>query len=272
MNIFLCFTTPHLYAFMAAFRTRNRLYPTMLTLSNIFEGVFLLDMILNCFKQYVPQYSNQPVKDVPSIMMNYLNGELKYDIIPLIPFQYLTLYRKRERLFFMIKIIRMKESFQYFNNRTVMKHIKAWQLNYLSKLPQTKDEEEEVKLRTKNITHNQQMLFFQFGLQTFELICIILFMSYHFGMLWIILCEGVEDFINDTDYIYDHDSHPDNFIVAYHLYDDNAERTALDVTYFAFTSLSTVGFGDFNPKNNYERILCAFMLLFGVAVFSYIMN
>lgn len=97
-------------------------------------------------------------------------------------------------------------------------------------------------------------------------------MSYHFGMLWIILCEGVEDFIHDTDYIYDHESHPDNFIVAYHLYDDPAEITALDVTYFSFTSLSTVGFGDFHPKNGYERILCAFMLLFGVAVFSYIMN
>lgn len=54
----------------------------------------------------------------------------------------------------------MKESFQYFNNRTVMKHIKAWQLNYLSKLPEIQDEEEQVKQRNKNITHNEQMLFF----------------------------------------------------------------------------------------------------------------
>lgn len=71
---------------MAAFRNRNHLYPTMLVISNICECVFLMDMVLNCFKQYVPQYSSQPVKDVPSIFMNYLNGELKYDMIPLIPF------------------------------------------------------------------------------------------------------------------------------------------------------------------------------------------
>lgn len=42
--------------------------------------------------------------------------------------------------------------------------------------------------------------------------------------------------------------------------------------YFAFTSLSTVGFGDFNPKSNIERFVVAFILLFGVAIFSYVMG
>lgn len=39
-----------------------------------------------------------------------------------------------------------------------------------------------------------------------------------------------------------------------------------------FTSLSTVGFGDFHPRSNFERIFCALVLLFGVAIFSYIMG
>jgi hypothetical protein len=42
--------------------------------------------------------------------------------------------------------------------------------------------------------------------------------------------------------------------------------------YFAFTSLSTVGFGDYAPRGNIERFFGAFMLLFGVAIFSYIMG
>mmetsp|Transcript_26419 Transcript_26419/g.40334 ORF Transcript_26419/g.40334 Transcript_26419/m.40334 type:complete len:161 (-) Transcript_26419:1043-1525(-) len=42
--------------------------------------------------------------------------------------------------------------------------------------------------------------------------------------------------------------------------------------YFAFTSLSTVGFGDFHPRSNVERLVGAFILLFGVAIFSYIMG
>ena len=43
------------------------------------------------------------------------------------------------------------------------------------------------------------------------------------------------------------------------------------ILYFTVTSLSTVGFGDYYPITDPERILCSFMLLFGVASFSYTM-
>ena len=42
--------------------------------------------------------------------------------------------------------------------------------------------------------------------------------------------------------------------------------------YFAFTTLSTVGFGDYYPWNNYEKVVGSFFLLFGVAVFSLFMG
>ena len=44
------------------------------------------------------------------------------------------------------------------------------------------------------------------------------------------------------------------------------------VTYFAFTTLSTVGFGDYYPSSEAERLLGAFLLLFGVAIFSLFMG
>jgi hypothetical protein len=44
------------------------------------------------------------------------------------------------------------------------------------------------------------------------------------------------------------------------------------MVYFAFTSLSTVGFGDFNPRSNVERLFTSVVLLLGVSVFSYIMG
>lgn len=44
------------------------------------------------------------------------------------------------------------------------------------------------------------------------------------------------------------------------------------VIYYAFTTLSTVGFGDFNPKSEVERIVTIIVLLLGVASFSYIMG
>jgi voltage-gated potassium channel len=44
------------------------------------------------------------------------------------------------------------------------------------------------------------------------------------------------------------------------------------LTYFTFTSLSTVGLGDFVPKSDTERLIGSFILLFGVAIFSVIMS
>ena len=44
------------------------------------------------------------------------------------------------------------------------------------------------------------------------------------------------------------------------------------LTYFAFTSLSTVGLGDYYPVSNLERLLGAFILLFGVSITSFIMD
>ena len=44
------------------------------------------------------------------------------------------------------------------------------------------------------------------------------------------------------------------------------------LTYFAFTSLTTVGFGDYAPKGDAERLFIAMVLLFGVAMFSYVMG
>jgi len=40
--------------------------------------------------------------------------------------------------------------------------------------------------------------------------------------------------------------------------------------YFALTSLSTTGFGDYYPITNAERIAGAFILLCGVLQFSYL--
>ena len=42
--------------------------------------------------------------------------------------------------------------------------------------------------------------------------------------------------------------------------------------YFALTTLSTVGFGDFYPKSDLERILGSLVILFGVALFSIIIG
>ena len=94
---------------------------------------------------------------------------------------------------------------------------------------------------------------------------IILGTSYLLGMSWYIFSD-IEQSHPDTFL----DSTGEMFYTEYGL----GERSKLEVCsgmiYYAFTTLSTVGFGDFHPKNNTERALTSMILLFGVIVFSYL--
>ena len=41
--------------------------------------------------------------------------------------------------------------------------------------------------------------------------------------------------------------------------------------YFALTTITTIGLGDYYPKTNTERVICAFVLLLGSMTTNYIM-
>jgi hypothetical protein len=104
--------------------------------------------------------------------------------------------------------------------------------------------------------------------------------SYFLGIFYYIYCDltndltYVEDLYKDqetNDLVGTDDFYSPNFILAFMSEMTNFERT-IGITYFSFTSLSTVGFGDMHPRNDYERSLTAFILLFGVAIFSIVMG
>lgn len=60
--------------------------------------------------------------------------------------------------------------------------------------------------------------------------------------------------------------------MQYGILDNTREFNIIMSIYFAFTSLSTVGFGDYAPRSNIERLIGSQILIFGVAIFSYIMG
>lgn len=49
-------------------------------------------------------------------------------------------------------------------------------------------------------------------------------------------------------------------------------KKALILTYFSFTTLSLVGFGDYYPTGNSERIMGSAILLLGVGVFTFMLG
>ena len=42
--------------------------------------------------------------------------------------------------------------------------------------------------------------------------------------------------------------------------------------YYAATTLSTVGLGDFHPKSSWERVLTSIIMVVGISCFSYTME
>ena len=107
-----------------------------------------------------------------------------------------------------------------------------------------------------------QQIYIMYIFRVLRLVVFILFLSYILGALWYIA----------TDLFTDEDDEKFTFMNFYNLKDYDPSKRLIIVVYFAFTTLSTVGFGDFNPKHEAERILTTFILLVGVAVFSYIMG
>jgi len=68
------------------------------------------------------------------------------------------------------------------------------------------------------------------------------------------------------------EEYPELFLSFFGFESKNVIEMLIISTYFALTSLSTVGFGDFTPRGNVERFIGAFILLFGVAIFSLVMG
>ena len=107
----------------------------------------------------------------------------------------------------------------------------------------------------------------------FRLIIIIFVTSYFLGILWhIYVCDlqEVPKNLDGTDGPFFGNEKLGSCIPKE--VDQNGVDRLVQVWYFALTTLSTIGFGDMSPVSIQERAIGAFILLIGVAVFSFIMG
>ena len=95
---------------------------------------------------------------------------------------------------------------------------------------------------------------------------------YFLGHIWIVicfLCRDIQEFkfksLTDEER---ESENTDNFIEYYEIEKNSDYYNILLGMYYTYTTLSTVGFGDIVPRSDPERIICAFILMIGVSVFS----
>jgi hypothetical protein len=109
------------------------------------------------------------------------------------------------------------------------------------------------------------LMYVNYGFKTFRLVIFIFMISYFVGVIIYIWSHIFRDMYSENQ---DYSSYIDEF----GLEDISVTEAIIVNTYFAFTSLSTVGFGDYHPISNIERLFTAFMLMCGVACFSFVMG
>ena len=131
-------------------------------------------------------YTSKPIRRVRLIAKHYLKNDFIWDFIPLIPLQLFKLKNRRERLFFLIKIYRLKKGFKLFDVSKILKAFKKRNNEYL----EIKVNEDSKFANNKIVNNNkiERVLLFKFTLKIFKLVILILNSSYLLGMLWLIWC------------------------------------------------------------------------------------
>lgn len=108
------------------------------------------------------------------------------------------------------------------------------------------------------------MFLFMYVYRIFRLLVIAFFITYFIGCFWYMISDNL-----NSDYDREHRM---TFVTFFNLEDDTNWRKLIISCYYTLTTLATVGYGDFYPVSDTERIIAVVLMLAGVAFFSYIMG
>ena len=89
----------------------------------MFELVFVLHMITGFLQEFHPPGDLAPVRNLEVIFSHYVNGEFKYNLIPLIPFTEILKFR-HSRLFYLIKLMRLRLCFELLSDKNFLKSLR----------------------------------------------------------------------------------------------------------------------------------------------------
>lgn len=125
------------------------------------------------------------------------------------------------------------------------------------------------------VDHNQigrQIKIVQF-FKIMRLGTFLILLSFVFGAFWEVMIQIENEepaFFTDSNRYIEIKGNvvKNNFFEIYNLKEaDLSQRTAKG-TYYMLTTITTIGFGDFNPKSNSERIVMCGVFILGVALFN----
>ena len=176
---------------MAAFENPNP-GTFLFTLNWTYEFIFLISLISNFLVEYQDEGMSRPVRDISKICWRYLKGQFLFDFIPLVPLQLITMKDGKERLFILIKIIRLVNGFKVFQVRNLMEVIK----NFYQKKLETIIENDPVLAEDIEVDNNCISILITLNnlFRILKLVIIILNISYFLGFAWFILTDLLTEY------------------------------------------------------------------------------
>lgn len=93
----------------------------------VIESFFLFDVIFTFFVEFEVDGQIQPVRDLKSIAVNYLKGQLIFDVLPLLPLQLIPL-KGEERMFYIIKLIRIGTGIEFLSPQQISEYVTKYNI------------------------------------------------------------------------------------------------------------------------------------------------
>lgn len=212
--------------------------------------VFIVDIGLNFFTEQLDDKGN-PIQSFRKIAYNYLISWLILDILAIIPLSSIG-YSMAEYLLRMFRLLKLPGIFNLTDGTGL-----SYLLTYFCVGKREKNGKVSYSFTTKIFA------------SLIRLFIIIIFIVYLFGCFW----HWFQRVVSNYKYSLAKEGNDENsFVRAFGLEGFQGKDLALRSSYFILTTISTIGYGDFLPKNVYEMAFILIIMLFGVTLFGVIMG
>lgn len=149
-------------------------------------------MMIEFVLEYHDDATNTNVRDITQISMRYLKNEFLSDFIPLIPFNWIGIFKfNNSRVFFLVKCFRLKETFAILDTAKIMKHVKRFYGNKLNKVVEDPELAENIFIDQNKIMN---IIIISYLIKTIKLVILIFLVSYFLGICFYIFCDITRNF------------------------------------------------------------------------------
>ena len=156
-----------------------------------FEIVFIIDLILQFFVEYYDDQTRNIVRNNYKIAMNYIHTRFFFDFITTIPMAKIFRKMKLARLFYSIKILRMKKGLYLLDTSRIKDSVRQSFNQSLQKNIEKANEQGVMQEDSNYIDFLQlnRQLYIINRFQMIKLSLTILGVSYFVGIFWYTICD-----------------------------------------------------------------------------------